>query len=589
MAIHEPEGIYTGIAASPGIAIGKAFVVSRSAVQVPVRRITAEEADAEVERLERAIATAREDLEKARARVEHMEVKEPRYILDVHLLILGDEALVRGSEEKIRQRLVNAEFAVNRTLKKFKRALEEVGDEYFRERATDIEQVGERILKVLLGTKKVDWHLSARGHVVFAHDLSPADVAQMRNDQTLGFATDLGARTAHTAIMARSLEIPAVVGLDHVTAHVTTGQQVIVDGRSGIVIVDPTVEQIADYQKRKASWIAREERLREESQAPATTVDGLTLNVSANIDLVVEAEIVPVVGADGVGMFRTEYLFMNRTDLPDENEQFAAYRDVVAAVAPKPVTIRTLDVGGDKLASPIDAGVQGEANPALGLRAIRYGLLEPEVLKAQIRAILRASAFGPTRILIPMITGVEEVLKAKVLFEEAKAELEASQTPFDSHVEFGIMIEVPAAALIVDQLAPEVDFLSIGTNDLIQYALAIDRVNEHVAYLYEPLHPSILRLIARIIEAGDAAGRRVNMCGEMAGETDYLLVLVGLGLRELSMSTMSIPRVKRLLRMIDTAHARDVAREAMTFRTGREVREFVEQQMQEFEASIVIE
>ena len=588
MAIKPPQGVLTGIAASPGIAIGPAFLVNTRTLQVPVRRIAADKVDAEVDRLKSAIADVQRELEKVRARVEHMTVKEPQYILDVHLLIAKDEMLVGDSEQYIRNDRVNAEWAVSRTTNKFKKALADVGDEYFKERATDIDQVGERIVKVLLGRpERVDWHVSARGCVVVAHDLSPADTAQMRNDQVLGFATDLGAQTSHSAILARSLEIPAVVGLEDVTRQVASGQTVILDGRAGVLIVDPSAEQIEDYQGRRARWLTREARLREESQEPATTIDGVDLIVAANIDFVSEAEVVAAVGADGVGMFRTEYLFMNRSDLPSEEEQFAAYRDLVSSIAPHPVTIRTLDVGGDKLASPVDAGVREEANPALGLRAIRYGLAEPEILRAQFRAILRASAFGTVRILIPMISGLEEVRRVREILDDVQKKLQDAGTAFDAEVEFGIMIEVPAAALLAPELAALVDFMSIGTNDLIQYTLAIDRVNEHVAYLYEPLHPAVLRLLRIIIDAGSRAGIRVNMCGEMAGETDYLLVLLGLGLREFSMNAMSIPRVKRLARLIDTQAAVEVATTALSLTTGQEVREYVESQMADFEASVV--
>lgn len=584
MSTPPAENSWRGIAGSPGIAIGKAFVIDRQALQVPLRTLTPQAVDAEVQRFKDAVEEVHEELAGVRRRVEHMAVKEPRYILDVHLLILEDEMLGKDTEKVIRDDRVNAEWALQKTTRRIKRALADIGDEYLRERATDVDQVAERILKVLLGKpERIDWHVAARGCVLIAHDLSPADAAQMRKDDILAFVTDLGAKTAHTAIIARSLEIPAVVGMEEVTGAVRSGQTVIVDGYSGIVIVDPPAEVIDEYQRRKERWESRDARLRAESAQPAETADGTPVIVAANIDLVVEAAVAEAVGADGVGMFRSEYLFMNRPDLPTEEEQFEAYRELVSRIAPKPTTIRTLDVGGDKLASPLDLPVEHELNPALGLRAVRYGLKEPEMFRTQMRAILRASAFGPTRVLVPMITGLDELRRVRDMFEGVKAELGGAGVSMSDTVELGIMIEVPAAAMIVDLLAAEADFISIGTNDLIQYALAVDRGNEHVAYLYEPLHPAILRLLARIIEAGHQAGARVNMCGEMAGEVEPALVLLGLGLREFSMTATTIPRLKRFFRSVSIEEAREIAAEALALPTAAEVREYVVQRAQEIE------
>lgn len=574
--IRKESRTYRGIPASPGIAVGGGFVVNRGTVSVPLVKITQNQVESEIDRLKKALDEARSQVAAVRQRVEGLEVKEPQYILDTHLLILDDEMLLRDSCDAIRDDLVNAEWGLHRTIGKIKRALADVEDDYFRERVSDVDQVGERIQRVLLGREdKSAWHAAVHGRVVVANDLSPADTAQMHKEQVLGFVTELGGRTSHTSIMARSLEIPAVVGLGEVVAEVISGQDVIIDGYKGLLIVNPTAEQIGEYQRLKIHSQVREERLRAESTKPAVTLDGVNVSVAANIDLLEEVEVVQAVGADGVGMFRTEYLFMNRSDLPDEEEQFQIYKDLVKKIQPKPVTIRTLDVGGDKLASPVDAGGQDEANPALGLRAIRYGLQKPEIFRAQLRAIVRASAFGPVRILFPLISGLDEVRRAKEHFVQVKRELLKEGVECAESIELGVMIEVPAAAIITDLIAEEVDFLSIGTNDLIQYCLAIDRVNENVAYLYEPLHPAMLRIIHSVLVAAHKKGKRVSMCGEMAGETDCLLVLIGLGLLDLSMNATSIPRVKRFLRVTSTKEAKEIAQRALQFSTAKEVRDYV--------------
>ena len=392
----------------------------------------------------------------------------------------------------------------------------------------------------------------------------------------LGFATEVGGKTSHTVIMARSLEIPAVVGIPHLIADFEPGAMVILDGGAGLLIVDPEEATLARYRLSKSAHQERERRLRADAARPAATLDGVGILLSANVELPQEGNLVVSCGADGVGMFRTEFLFMNRSALPDEEEQYGVYRRMVEALGGKPVTIRTIDVGGDKLVAPASGQEPpAEANPALGLRAIRYCFREPKVFRTQLRAILRASAHGRTRILLPMISGLDEWRWARKEVARCAAELAQEGIAQDPKIQVGIMVEVPSAALLADWFAREVDFFSLGTNDLIQYSLAIDRGNEAVAYLYEPLQPAILRLLKTVIDAAAAHGKRVNLCGEMGSEPQYLPVLLGLGLRELSMHAVQIPRMKKWVGAIDLEEARRITAHALTLSTGEEVRTYV--------------
>ncbi len=586
MSEPRPQRILQGIPGSPGIAIGPAWVERPIDVDPAVRRIAEDEVAIEVARFRAAVEASRLQLTAIRDRVAGLNVQEPRLILDTHLLILQDEMLIDDTVGRISSDRVNAERALRSTLSTVRAAFSGIADEYFRERMSDVDQVADRILRNLVGHEDTaPLALRARGHVIVHHDLSPADTATMRRGMVLGFATDTGGKTSHTVIMARSLEIPAVVGLGRATAEIEERSTVILDGSAGVVIVDPEAATVEEYRNRKAILEERERRLRSDALQPASTRDGVRIQVQANLELPTEAELAAACGADGVGMFRTEFLFMNRRDLPDEEEQYAAYRAVVEAMAPRPTTIRTLDIGGDKLFSPADRPT--EANPALGLRAIRYCLREEALFRAQLKAILRASAHGPVRILLPLVSGVEEIRTARRTIDDVRAELTTRGTPFDRETPLGVMIEVPSAALLADLLAHEVDFFSIGTNDLIQYALAIDRGNEDVAYLYEPAHPALLRLLKSVIDAATAAGKRVNICGEMGGEPLYLLVLLGLGLRELSMHAALIPRMKRWLRSIGLEEARRIAVEALALPTAREVREFLAQATRAYESPTV--
>ncbi len=577
------ERVLTGIPGSPGIAIGPAYVERPINVDPVLHSVLPEDVEPEVARLERAITLSRQQLEAIRDRVSQLSVQEPKLILDTHILMLQDEMLVDDTVKRIREEKVNAEWALRETMQKVRSVFATISDEYFRERVNDVDQVVARILKNLAGhVDGAPLAEKAQGQVIVHHDLSPADTAQLRRGMVLGFATDTGGKTSHTVIMARSLEIPAVVGLGKATAEVEEGAMLILDGAAGLVIIDPSEATIAEYRRRKEVMEEREHRLRADAAKPAITADGERILLGANLELPVEVDLANACGADGVGMFRSEFLFMNRRDLPGEQEQYLAYKQVVEGMAGRPTTIRTLDLGGDKLFSPADRST--EPNPALGLRAIRYCLREPALFRMQLRAILRASAHGPVRILLPLISSVDELRRARAAIESCKVELANDGVRFDADVQVGVMIEVPSAALLSDVLAKEVDFFSIGTNDLIQYVLAIDRGNEDVAYLYEPLHPAVLRLLKTVIDAANSAGKRVNICGEMGGEPQYLLPLLGLGLREMSMHAAQIPRMKRWVGAVTLDRAKEIAAKALTLSTAREVRECVAEAVREFES-----
>ena len=568
------QRVIHGIPGSPGIAIGTAYVERPIDVDPTVRTIAPEEVDSEVARFQSAVARSKAQLEAIVDRIADLHVPEPRLILDTHLLILEDDMLIGATASTIRNEKLGAEAALRSTMEKVRAAFATIADEYFRERVNDVDQVAERILRNLAGhVEGAPLAERAKGHVIVHHDLTPADTAQLRRGMVLGFVTDTGGKTSHTVIMARSLEIPAVVGAARATAEIDEGTMVILDGGAGVVIIDPEEATLEDYRRRKAVLEERERRLRADAVRPAITRDGVRIRLHANLELPQEADLAVACGADGVGMFRTEFLFMNRRDLPGEDEQYEAYRLVVEAMGGRPATIRTLDIGGDKLVSPADR--PSEANPALGLRAIRYCLKEPGIFQAQLRAILRAAAHGPVRVLVPLVSGVEELRRAKEELAIARKSLADAGVAHGAQVEIGVMVEVPSAVMLVDLLAREVDFLSLGTNDLIQYALAIDRGNEEVAYLYEPMHPAMLRLLKRVLDEASAVGRRVNLCGEMGGEPQYLPVLLGLGLREISMHAGQIPRMKRWVTSVDLESAAKIAAKALTLPTAREVRDYV--------------
>jgi phosphotransferase system enzyme I (PtsI) len=542
-----------GLAASPGIAIGRCFVVDRRRVHTPRRRIAPQEVDAELARIEQALRVSDLQLAEVREKVEQVQSAEHVAIIDMHRLMLRDVMLVDEARRLVREERINAEWAVKRATRAIKGSFTGLADEYFKERRADVHYVGERIIKNLMGEGPDAVEQPPEGSVIVAHDLSPADTALLLHERKVaGFVTDTGALTSHTAIVARALEVPAVVGVARATALARQGDWIVVDGGRGQVILDPNPGERANYQAARQRHLAQEAELMRLRDLPATTADGVTLRLMGNVEFAEEVEGLLGHGGEGVGLYRTEFLFMGRRELPGEEEHYQNYRRILEALKPRPVTIRTFDLGGDKL----PAGMRNHAeNPALGLRAIRYCLRQPDLFRAQLRALVRAGAHGNLKIMFPMVSGVAELRAARGLLEEVRAQLGREGVPIPP-VPVGIMVELPAAAMIADRLARECDFLSIGTNDLIQYTIAIDRQNKDVAYLYKPLHLSVLRTLKFVCEAGRQAGVPVSMCGEMAGEPLYTLVLIGLGVDELSMNGPSIPLVKKVIRSASAADGR---------------------------------
>ena len=557
-----------GIGVSPGISIGEICLVSQR-TSADEWTLDASEVEAEVERFHWAVEQARNQLHAIKNSVSSQQhLREHLYILDTHILILEDEMLVQGTEAAIRRQL-NAEGALKQVLGQLRKLFDSIEDEYLRERQSDVDAVGERLLRILTGEHDRSISDIAHKSLIVAHDLSPADTMQMDRDKVLGFITDKGGRTSHTAILARSLEIPAVVGLETITALVYDRLPVIIDGSTGVVVLNPSEETFKEYLHRKQTYEYLEKELLCYRDLPAETKDHERIALRSNMELTSEFPLAEKHGAEGVGLYRTEFLYLGRSTPPTEDEQIAAYRQILEEMQPNPVTIRTLDIGGDKFVPELN--LLDEANPAMGLRAIRFSLREVDMFKLQLRAIMRASVFGKVKIMFPMISGVAEIRTCKRLLREVQQQLTAEKIPFDPDVPIGIMVETPSAVMIAPFLAKEVEFFSIGTNDLIQYCLAVDRGNEHIAYLYEPLHPAILRAIKAVCAAGKQEGIDVSMCGEMAGEPLYTLVLLGLGLTELSMNPACIPRVKRVLRQLTRHDGEQLVERLFTLPTGKEI------------------
>ena len=561
-----------GIPASPGVAIGRAFLLDSEDVAIPKQAIAPSAIPQEIVRFEEALAQTRKEIEGIQTKISRELGVEHAEIFNAHLMFLEDRALIDEVIHRLKNENLCVEYVFSEVLGKYVQAFSRVEDEYMRERASDVEDVGRRILRNLTGLKRRSLAELAQPVIVVAYDLSPSDTATMHRQHVIGFVTDIGGRTSHTAIMAKSLEIPAVVGLQMATERIRPDDWVIVDGSSGTVIVNPDPATLKHFEELKQKLETLDQALLKVKDLPAETPDGHRVKLSANIELPEEIPSVIAHGAEGIGLYRTEFFYLNRGDLPTEEEQFEAYRHVAKAIAPHSVVIRTIDLGGDKFMSELR--VPREMNPFLGWRAIRFCLARPDIFKVQLRAILRASVFGKIKLMYPMISGLEELRAANQILEEMKQELTAEGKAFDHELEVGAMIEVPSAALTIDLMAKEVKFFSIGTNDLIQYALAVDRVNEKIAYLYEPAHPAILRLVRQIIQVAHENGLWVSMCGEMAGEPALALILLGLGLDSFSTSAVNLPRIKQVIRSVPTFRAKEVAKEAFRLTTGKEVEEY---------------
>ena len=562
------DTILIGIGASPGIAIARSYLLNRARVAGIERRILPAEVDTEIANFLTAVAKSKHQLVEVKEHAADLHA-EHLYIIDTHLLILEDQMLHTATINLIRDELLNAEGALGRTLRRLRQVFESIGDEYLRERRSDIDSVGDRLMRNLLGEVRDNLEGLSGQAIVVAHDLSPADTMQLDRGKVIGFVTDVGGRTSHTAILARSLAIPAVVGLETISTQVASGVPLIIDGTTGTVIINPSPATFREYLARKQQYDYLEKELEAYRELPAETRDGHHLALRGNVERDDEIASARAQGVEGIGLFRTELLFLDGNEPPDEETQYQAYRAAAEIMAPHPVTIRTLDVGGDKFVPELN--LLDEANPAMGLRAVRFSLKEGTLFRTQLRAILRASAHGRIRVMFPMISGVAEIRACRRLLDKVRQELAAEGVAMAGTVPVGIMVETPSAVLIAELMAKEVDFFSVGTNDLIQYCLAVDRGNEHVAYLFEPLHPAVLRALAQVCRAAHVAGIEVSICGEMAGEQLYALVLLGLGFSELSMNPLAIPRIKRLIRQTTLAEARELVEILLQLPTAAEV------------------
>jgi len=566
---RKKELVLKGSGVSPGVAVGPAYVLAAETAAVAKREIAPAEVPAEISRLEQALIKTRGEIRALQKDLADRTAMHDASILDAHLMVLDDKMFVEEVIREIGERRLNAEWVVREVSDRYAQALASLNDEYLRERVADVRDVARRVVRNLLGAEAPSLRGLPQRHIVVCQDLAPSDTAGLRKEFVSGFATDLGSPTSHSAVMARALEIPAVVALHNVTDAVTTGDEVLMDGNRGIFIVHPTPERLAEYGK-----VAEERRhitqgLRSLRQEPAVTRDGRRVALLANAESLDELPAVLDYGAEGIGLFRSEYLYLAEKRMVGEEEQTAVYTRVAEALKPRPVVIRTLDLGGDKFLH--ETTEHRESNPFLGCRSIRLTLLYPEQFKVQLRAILRAGVAGNVKVMYPMVSNAGEVAQANALLEEARRELEARGVPHARQMEVGAMVEIPSAALTADALAEHVRFFSLGTNDLIQYTLAVDRKNERVAYLYEPTHPAVLKLIQLTIEAGRRRGIAVGVCGEMAADPLMTPLLVGLGIDSLSMAPAAVPLVKDAVRSLSLARCEQLAQQALACKSGAEV------------------
>jgi phosphotransferase system enzyme I (PtsI) len=561
-----PEHVLRGVGGSPGIVFATVYRVHAEEAPSIDRVVNPGEISREIERFKTAVDETRLQIDLIQQKVRRAIGQGDATIFDVHKMVLDDSAFFDETIRKIERDRMNAEGALRAVTHRYGEVLSAMEDEYLRERAADIKDVARRVLRNLTGEKTHALDGLREKCIVVAADLSPSETASLQRDLVLGFATDVGSSTSHTAIMARAFGIPAVVGLGDVTHRVETGDKILMDGTEGVVILNPSAASRGKYEALARQRDIIQSGLTGLRNQPAITLDGHSVVLSANIELVEEVNEVRKAGAEGVGLFRSEYLYIGSRTLPTEEEQLAAYQGVASRLAPDPVIIRTVDLGGDKFASSLN--LPAEINPFLGFRAIRFCLAQPAIFKTQLRAILRASAHGKVRIMYPMISNVGEVIRANLILEECKGELRREAIPFDEHIEVGVMIEIPSAAITADIIAKQVSFFSMGTNDLVQYTLAVDRVNDRVAHLYEPTHPAVLRLMKMTIDAGHARGIWVGVCGQMAGDPLMTHLLMGLGIDELSMAPAALPAVKEMIRSVTLVQAKLLAEAALREETA---------------------
>jgi len=565
------EIVVQGISASQGIAYGQIFVYLQSEVEIPSYQVDPDKRIDEIARFDKALLVTRQQISKIQAEVEKNLGKNEALIFDAHLLVLEDQALISETIREFETTGRNIETCFDNVSKKYIAAFSEIDDEYLRERAGDIRDVAQRVLQNLLGQAETSISRLVERRIVVANDLSPSDSAGIDRGSGLAIVTDSGSRTSHAVIVARSMQVPAVVGVRDLTRRVNTGDWALVDGYEGLVILNPSEQTLFRYGKIQSQKKSFEGRLLAANRQKAVTLDGAAVTLMANIEKVDEVELVKQFFAEGVGLFRTEYLFLNASRIPNEQEQFLAYKAVVEGVAPYPVIIRTLDLGGDKPMMSDPDLFPKENNPFMGYRAIRFCLDNQQLFKDQLRAVLLASHLGKVKLMYPMISGAEEMARANQMLAECKQELRARGQPFDDALEVGAMIEIPSAAATIDLLEKQSDFFSVGTNDLIQYMLAIDRGNDRIAHLYEPAHPAVLRTLKRIVEDAHRLDVPVSVCGEMAGDPIYAPLLLGLGVDSLSMAPPSIPAVKFLVRAMTMADARSLAAEALAMTSAKEI------------------
>ena len=559
----------SGILASPGIAFGKALLLKEDEIVINQGKISADQIDAEINRFLEARTKSAAQLEAIKEMAGRTFGEEKEAIFEGHIMLLEDEELEGDIRSFIKDNKATADKAVYEVIEQYAKMMADLDDPYLRERATDFRDIGTRLVKNVLGIAVVNLSTIDEEVILVAKDLTPSETAQINLKYVLGFVTDIGGRTSHTSIMARSLELPAIVGTNDITARVNNGEMLILDGINNQIIINPTAEQLAEAKKFQAQFQAEKDELAKLKDLPAITLDGHQVEVCANIGTVKDTEGAIRNGAEGVGLYRTEFLFMDRDALPTEDEQFKAYKEVAEAMPDQPIIVRTMDIGGDKELPYMN--FPKEMNPFLGWRAVRIFFDREDIMHAQLKAILRASAFGKLRIMFPMIISVEEFRSLKATVEQLKAELRADGKAFDESIEVGIMIETPAAAVMAHHLAKEVDFFSIGTNDLTQYTLAVDRGNEMISAMYNPLSPSVLTLIKMVIDASHDNGKWTGMCGELAGDERATLLLLGMGLDEFSMSAISVPRIKKLIRNTNFEDVKAMADQALSYATAAEI------------------